>query len=378
MSGVFFSVGNFAVNGFFILQNVMTGGYMNNNNNNKESSSIMLETMEEIAVGRVAFTSRSHYQIIVDEHACFATLSGEFLFRIQNAADYPTVGDHVTFTYHDGKKKAMIHEVLPRKSQISRKARGSLQQEQLIAANVDYALVCMSLNEDFNLMRLERYLYALTGSHVAPVIVLTKTDLVDQSSLNQYVSSSSKRFPKIPVVCVSNKEPQTLHQLEPYFEVGKTAVMLGASGVGKSSLVNGLFCDEIMQTSEINESSGRGRHTTTHRELIVLPSGGVVIDTPGMRVFGLWNMSETSELFSDIDAIVAQCKYSDCSHTVEQGCAVQMSLQEGVLSLPRYQSYLKLSREQQFHRAKTDRSVREKRRMRMKKRESMKEQRRRR
>ena len=234
-------------------------------------------------------------------------------------SDFPAVGDFVRAGGTGKATQAVIYQVLPRKSVFMRKAAGSDRKEQLVVTNIDIVFLCMALNQDFNVRRLERYLSIAWDSGAKPVVVLTKPDICED-----------------------------IEEKLPYLSAGTTAAFLGSSGVGKSTLVNRLLREERFATGGIRNDD-KGRHTTTHRELLFLPDGGMVIDTPGMREVGMWDAkSGIDSTFSDIEELALQCRFRDCTHTVEQGCAVQKALKNGTLSKERMQSYQKLKTENDY------------------------------
>lgn len=264
----------------------------------------------------------------------------------QGQEAYPTVGDYVLLDYHDD-GPSLIQKTLPRTSFFSRRDPNPERGEQAIAANFDYVLILSSLNRDYNLKRIERYLSLAWGSGANPVILLTKSDLAPDYE-TKVAEVEAVAF-GCPVHAISVLEPESLKALERYAQRGKTLVFLGSSGVGKSTLVNALAGKDVMSTGEIREDDARGRHTTTHRELILLPNGSMVIDTPGMRQVGLWDdESGLSETFSDIEELLTRCRFSDCSHQNEPGCAVRAALEAGELDTERWENYQKLAQEVSF------------------------------
>jgi ribosome biogenesis GTPase len=259
---------------------------------------------------------------------------------------FPTVGDFVLLDYHaDG--PSLIQKTLPRSSFFSRRDPNPERGEQAIAANFDYVFILSSLNRDYNLKRIERYLSLAWGSGANPVIILTKSDL--SSDYASRVAEVEAVAFGCPVHAISVFEPESLKPLQAYAQKGKTLVFLGSSGVGKSTLVNALAGKEVMETGEIREDDARGRHTTTHRELFLLPNGAMVIDSPGMRQVGLWeDSSGLGQTFSDIEKLITQCRFSDCSHQNEPGCAVREALEKGELEQERWDNYQKLAQEVSF------------------------------
>lgn len=293
--------------------------------------------------GRVVLEHKNLYRVVTDGGEWLSSLSGKFKHE-HSHADFPSVGDWVMAEQMPGEEKGIIHQVLPRTSRFSRKAAGETSDIQMIAVNVDYAFLVMSLNHDFNVRRLERYLLASWDSGANPVIVLTKKDQCPD--IAPYLSEVKSVAFGVPVHAVSSFTGEGIDKLQDLLAEGKTGALLGSSGVGKSSLINALAGTELMTVQEIREDDSKGRHTTTHRELVLLPTGGLLIDTPGMREFQLGDYSEGVESgFTDVETLADSCRFRDCRHGNEPGCAVQEALASGVLDNERYRSYLKLKKE---------------------------------
>lgn len=304
-------------------------------------------------IGRVVLEHKHMYRVVTEQGEWLAVCSGSLLHRAIDRRDYPAVGDWVAIEQMPGEERGIIHSILPRTSVFSRKTAGDSMTEQLIAVNVDIVFLVTSMNEDFNPRRLERYLVAAYDSGAIPVIVLTKADLSD--SPQDFIEQARTIAFGTDVYAVSSKTRAGIDPIIHLLSDGKTAALLGSSGVGKSSLVNAICGDATMEVQTIREDDAKGRHTTTHRELIALPGGGVLIDTPGMREFQLWNDSESIDgSFSDIEALSAACRFNDCSHKSEPGCAIQQALADGALAEDRFMSYLKLQREMAYLERKTN------------------------
>lgn len=301
-------------------------------------------TNPDAQLARVTAQHRDLYEVITAQGPLAARLSGKLRHSITNTTDLPTVGDWLFITAPDS-DQAMIEAVLPRQSLL---ARGSVHHSasgQLIAANLDTIFICMSLNADFNLRRIERYLTMAWESQAQPVIVLTKADVC--SDVATKLTDLETVSIGVPVLVCSATTKAGLADLWTYTKPGQTVAFIGSSGVGKSTLINYLLGEATLATKAIRADDDKGRHTTTARQLLQLPNGGIVIDTPGMRELQLY-MGDVSKTFEDITALAAQCKFNDCTHTQEPGCAVQAAIAEGTLSPKRLQSYQKLQREMSY------------------------------
>lgn len=306
--------------------------------------------------GRVTLEHKRMYRVATAEGEWLSVCSGAFQHAAFERRDFPAVGDWVAVEKMPGEERGIIHTVLPRTSLFSRRAAGTTIAEQMIAVNVDIVFLVMSMNDDFNVRRLERYLVAAYDSGALPVIVLTKMDLCDNPDL--YIEEAQQTAIGSDVVAVSVVTGDGIDTLSKMLKNGKTAALLGSSGVGKSSLINAFCGEDRMAVQGIREDDAKGRHTTTHRELIKIPTGGILIDTPGMREFQLWNESESLDSgFKDIETLAEACKFRDCGHRSEPGCAIQAALAEGVLPKERYDNYLKLQKELAFLDRKMDRQA---------------------
>ena len=299
----------------------------------------------DFVVGRILSQEKGLYRVITEFGEKLAEISGKFRYEAENSSDYPAVGDFVMVDWNPAGGNAVIHHILPRKSCFTRKAAG-LRREQVVAANVDTLFLCMSLNNDFNLRRLERYLTIGWDSGAVPVVVLTKSDLC--TDLDSKVSEVESVAFGVDVLVTSSVDVDGEMQIRPYIVEGKTVAFLGSSGVGKSTLINRLLGEDRLETQALRNDD-KGRHTTTHRELILLPSGGMVIDTPGMRELGMWDSAKGVETtFADIEELANRCRFSDCTHTSEPGCAVLSALEDGSLDPSRWNSYLKIKTELEY------------------------------
>ncbi len=295
---------------------------------------------------RVLSQEKGFYQVAADKGEKLAELSGKFRFQAEASSEYPAVGDFVLVNWNESGSSAIIESLLPRKSAFIRKAAGEPQQEQVVAANIDTVFLCMALNNDFNLRRLERYISIAWDSGASPVVVLTKSDLCDDLE-NKCSEVSSIAF-GVDILVTTSMEEDGYKELLPFISEGKTIAFIGSSGVGKSTLINRLLGKEYLKTNGLRNDD-KGRHTTTRRELFLLPSGGMVIDTPGMREFGMWdNDTGIDRTFADIEELAAQCKFRNCTHTNEPGCAIQKALTTGELETDRWQSYQKLKAENDY------------------------------
>lgn len=299
---------------------------------------------KKLAPARVVAQFSHQYRIATPWGDRLAEVSGKFAFAAATPGDYPAVGDWVAAEMPDGDSHAIVHALLPRRTKIMRRAAGSRPDEQLIGANIDTVFIVASLNEDWNLRRIERYLIAVREGGAEPVLLLTKADLCDDPE--RYVRETKSIAPEVPVIPVSARSDQGREALAPFLSPGKTVGATGSSGVGKSTLLNWLAGEPRQSVQGIREDDARGRHTTTHRELFVLPSGAVWLDTPGMRELQLWEAEDGWQAtFSDIEALASSCRFRDCRHESEQGCAVREALNSGALDPARYANYRKTERE---------------------------------
>lgn len=297
--------------------------------------------------GRVAVEDKHHYVVLGAGGELIGRAAGRLLHEAASTADLPKVGDWVAFKKLPREEKAMIHCVLPRRTRLSRKVPGRETEEQVMVANVDIAFIVQGLDQSFNPAVVQRHLLMAHEGGVMPVVVLNKVDLCED--VLEKLAAIERMAADAPVVAVSAKTGQAMDSLKQLVRPGQTIVFIGASGVGKSTLINQLYGEEIQATAEVRERDAKGRHTTSWRELILLPNGGLVIDTPGMREFHMW-LAEggVHEAFPDIDELAVRCHFRECGHTVEKRCAVLAAVDAGELPRERYEQYLKLKRELDF------------------------------
>lgn len=315
-------------------------------------------TNEGCAAARVVVQQRALWRLAGEFGECWAHASGKLRLASEAGADWPAVGDWVAVELQGSGGDATIHQVLPRRSCFSRKSAGKEIAEQVIASNVDVALIVAALDGDFNLRRIERYMAQSWDSGARPTIVLNKADAC--AELKERLTEAERVALGAPIFVVSAKTGEGIESLEASFRKGQTIVFLGSSGAGKSTLVNRLLREERQSTGAVRESDSRGRHTTTSRELFLLPSGAMVIDTPGLRELQLWDAAGgLTEAFADVAELAARCKFRDCGHESEPGCAVQSAIASGILDADRLESRRKLEREQNFLLRKLDPEARQ-------------------
>ena len=305
------------------------------------------EHFSGLTVSRVISQEKGLYRLVSSHGEKWGEVSGRFLYDIQSKSEYPAVGDFVMADWNQNEGNAIIRHVLPRKSSFVRKAAGEKNEEQVVATNIDTVFLCMSLNSDFNLRRLERYISIAWNSGAEPVVVLTKSDLCE--ALEQKLTEVSSVAVGVDIAVTNTVNQNGYEQIYPYLTEGKTIAFIGSSGVGKSTLINCLMGEKHFETNELRNDD-KGRHTTTHRELILLPSGGTVIDTPGMRELGMWDAEAgIDQTFSDIEKLAQHCRFRDCTHSGnEPGCAVWEAVEHGDISVDRFRSYRKLMNENRY------------------------------
>lgn len=306
---------------------------------------------------RITLELKGFFEVTGEAGARLGECAGKFAHGARTAADYPAIGDWVAITFQPGDDtRALIHAVLPRRTKFSRKAAGEQDVEQVVAANVDTVFLVSSLDGNYHLHRAERYLAAAWASGAQPVVLLNKADLNDETKAITHELALIGR--DVPVFVVSAQTRRGLKALAPYLQPGRTIALLGSSGVGKSTLINRLVGESVQDTQAVREADNKGRHTTTQRELIVAPSGVIIIDTPGMRELQPWDAAAGIDAaFGDVTVIAGRCKFRDCAHGGEPGCAVAAALADGSLSSARWQAYLRMQRASAYEVRRTDRAA---------------------
>ena len=297
--------------------------------------------------GRIILEHKERYCIKTSTNEFDAELIGNLRFTAKNRYDYPAVGDWVAFTEYD-EGKALIHAIFPRTSIIERQAVGKSGQIQIIATNIDFGLIVQAVDRDFNLNRLERYLTICNASKVEPIIVLSKIDLISNTELETILKQIKQRLKGTTVLTVSN-QTKGYEDLKNHIKKGKTYCLLGSSGVGKSTLLNNLSGQELMKTGEISTSVNKGKHVTSHRELIVLENGGILIDNPGIREVGIADTTSGLEMtFDTIFEYGQHCKFNNCTHIHEKGCAILEAVENGEINEESYINFIKMEKEKSF------------------------------
>lgn len=296
-------------------------------------------------VGRVTVEHKDRYTVRTTEGEYEAEITGNLRFTARDRNDFPAVGDWVAISEYE-ENKVLIHHIFPRSTIIQRQAIGKFGEKQIIGTNIDYAFIVQAVNRDFSINRIERYLTICHDGGVEPIVLLNKIDLISEEELNELLVSIQNRMPDIPVIAISNETGQGLESLTQTISAGKTYCLLGSSGVGKSTLLNKISGSKSMKTDAIGLATQRGKHVTSHRELVVLEKGGILIDNPGMREVGIGDATEGLELtFEDITKLVQNCKFSNCTHVHETGCAIIEAVENGEISEQLYSNYLKMERE---------------------------------
>jgi len=318
--------------------------------------------LTDLSFGRVTQEHRERYIVSDGENEYAAEITGNLRFSADSRDDFPAVGDWVEMKVYNS-DQAIIYRILPRKSVLKRQAVSKFGETQIISANIDVAFIIQAINNNFSINRLERYLTICYSANIEPVLVISKIDLVTEKEIQEAVSKLEKRDKKVKYILLSNVTHTGLVQILDFIEKGKTYCVVGSSGVGKSTLINNLLKKNILKTGQISLSTNKGRHTTDHRELFVLENGGIIIDTPGMKELGVTENTEgIIATFQEIADIALNCKFPDCKHINETGCAVIDSLNKGTIDKDSYDNYQKILKEQErfqttvFERRKKDKA----------------------
>ena len=331
---------------------------MNNISNNLEKigfgewllETVAPESLEQFDIARVIAVHKDSYSISNGDVDVLAELVGKIIFSASSPVDYPAVGDWVLANFYDENTFAIIHEILPRKSLLKRKTPGKRVDFQLIAANIDVALIVQSLNKNFNLRRLERYLVMVNDAKIQPIILLSKSDLLDHEDITGITEKIHKIMPHLQVVPFSNENESDWDNVKGIMQAGLTYCLLGSSGVGKTTLINNLIGESKYITKTVSKKESKGRHATTHRQMIKLDFGALVVDTPGMRELGNFSVSAgLGETFTEISDLSEKCQFNDCTHVNEKACAVLNAVENGQLSAERYQNYIKMNKESAYN-----------------------------
>jgi len=303
--------------------------------------------LNSFEVGRVISEHKERYVVKTAEQEYEGEIVGNLRFSAHNRSDFPAVGDWVAISEYDN-NKVLIHSVFPRKTILERQAVGKQSEKQIIATNIDYAFIVQSVERDFNINRIERYLTICNTSKVNPIIILNKIDLINDTELTKLIIAVQERIKHVPVIAISNESQKGIEKLKESLLRGKTYCLLGSSGVGKSTLLNNLSGKQMMKTDTISASTQKGRHVTSHRELLVLENGGILIDNPGMREVGIADSaSGLVKTFERIVELSKNCKFKDCTHTTEIDCAIIESVSNGEIDPDSYDNYLKMKKEKE-------------------------------
>jgi len=305
------------------------------------------QNLDPFEVGRVISEHKERYVVKTTENEYDAEIIGNLRFSAQKRSDFPAVGDWVAISKYD-EDKVLIHSVFPRKTVIERQAVGKQGEKQIIATNIDFAFIVQAVDRDFNINRIERYLTICNASNIRPIIILNKIDLINEIELKKLISEVQERVKQVPIIAISNETKKGIERLKESILKGKSYCLLGSSGVGKSTLLNNLSGRQLMKTNTISTSTNKGRHVTSHRELLVLDNGGILIDNPGMREVGIADSSSGLEkTFGTIVELSKNCKFKDCTHKTEIDCAILEAVSKGEIDTDSYENYLKMEKEKE-------------------------------
>lgn len=308
------------------------------------------ESLDELEIARVISVHKDSYMITNGERDVLAELVGKVMYSANSPLDYPAVGDWVLAKFYDENTFAIIHRIIKRKSLLKRKTPGKKIDFQLIASNIDTAFIVQSLDDNFNLGRLERYLVMINESNIRPIVLLSKSDLLTSEEVESRIGDIHKIMPRLLVQPFSNENESGLKSVRDLLIPGQTYCLLGSSGVGKTTLLNNLIGASAFKTKTVREKDSKGRHATTSRQLIKLDCRAMVVDTPGMRELGNFSVETgLDETFAEIIELSQQCQFNDCSHITEKGCAVLNAVEDGKLSEKRYQNYIKMNKESVYN-----------------------------
>lgn len=306
--------------------------------------------------GRISAENKERYNLITTYGEITGEITGKFLYDADNLASFPKTGDWVVITFFKDENKCIIHNLLDRRSYFSRAQAGKEAGVQIIAANIDYLFIVQSFNSDFSINRLERYIVMAEQGNCKSAIIINKNDLAGNPE--DYLTEIRNRLKHLPLFSISCETGDGISELKDFIVPGQTYALAGSSGVGKTSIINMLSNDAKLRTADIRAGDGKGKHTTTRRELFMLPGGGIIIDTPGMREFGLWESDISStDVFADINEIAAGCRYADCTHIHESGCAVKDALANGIIKEAQLENFYKLKKENEYLDSLIDKNI---------------------